>query len=32
MFEPLENLIDEADARYQEDGQAVACGSNAEEC
>jgi hypothetical protein len=31
MFEPLENLIDEADARWEEGGEAVARGSSAEE-
>ena len=31
MFEPLENLVDEANAHYQEGGEAVACGSKAEE-
>jgi len=31
MFEPLENLIDEADTRYQEGRQAVTHGSDAEE-
>jgi hypothetical protein len=31
MFEPLENLLDEADARYQEGGAAVARGRDAQE-
>jgi hypothetical protein len=32
MFEPLEHLIEEADARCQEGGEAVARGSDEEEC